>query len=74
MEKQAWTGEIVGLLHVNNITQIELSEEMGVTHNYISMLLNGKMEATGSEQRMREAINRIISRRQTEKTDSKGGE
>lgn len=70
-EKKAWTGKIVSLLHVHNITQKELAEELGVTHNYVSMLLNGKMETPGIEQRMKDGINNIIERRASENTDSK---
>lgn len=62
-EMKPWTGEVVSMLHVNGITQKELSEEMGVTHNYISMILNGKVEPAGIEQRMKDAINQIVSRR-----------
>ena len=54
--KEAWTGEIVALLHVNGITQADLAEKMGVTKEYVSMLLNGKKTAAGAEERMREAI------------------
>ena len=59
-EKEAWTGEIVGLLHVNGITQADLAEKMGVTKEYVSMLLNGKKAASGTAERMKQAISEIV--------------
>lgn len=58
-EREAWTGEIVGLLHVYGLTQADLAEEMGVTKEYISMLLNGKKTAAGAEDRMKAAIQKL---------------
>ena len=58
-EREAWTGEIVGLLHINGLTQADLAEEMGVTKEYISMLLNGKKSANGAEERMKAAIQKL---------------
>ena len=62
-KKEAWTGEIVGLLHVNDITQSELAAEMGCSMVWLSMLLNGKRSVDGSERRMKEAIQSIINRK-----------
>ena len=58
-ERAAWTGEIVGMLHVNGLTQADLAEEMGVTKEYVSMLLNGKKTTAGAEERMRAAIQKL---------------
>lgn len=58
-EREAWTGEIVGLLHINNLTQADIAEKMGVTKEYVSMLLNGKKTAKGAEERMRQAISEL---------------
>lgn len=64
-EREAWTGEIVGLLHINNLTQADIAEKMGVTKEYVSMLLNGKKTAKGAEERMRQAINEILGLEET---------
>ena len=61
-----WTGDVVAALHINGITQAELARKMGVTVPYISMLLNGKKNAAGSEERMMEAIREIRAERATE--------
>ena len=58
-----WTGRIVGLLHTHRITQVELATEMGVTAQYISMVLNGKKTPKGIEERMVDAIQAIADRR-----------
>lgn len=58
-----WTGRIVGLLHTHRITQTELAAELGLTAQYISMVLNGKKTSKGIEERMVDAINAIVERR-----------
>lgn len=58
-----WTGRIVGLLHTHRITQVELASELGLTAQYISMVLNGKKTSKGIDARMENAIQAIIARR-----------
>ena len=59
-----WTGRIVGLLHTHRITQAELAAELGLTAQYVSMVLNGKKSSKGIDERMEAAIQAIIERRQ----------
>lgn len=61
---EKWIGEVVGELHVNGIEHREVAKEMGVTAEYVSMTLNGKRTAKGMEERFKEAIRAILSRRQ----------
>ena len=63
-----WTGRIVGLLHTHKITQTELANELGLTAQYISMVLNGKKSPKGIEERMEVAILAIVDRRNTKTT------
>ena len=63
-----WTGRIVGLLHTHRITQSELASEMGVTAQYVSMVLNGKKSPKGIEERMEAAIYAILDRRNVTST------
>ena len=58
-----WTGRIVGLLHTHRITQAELARELGLTAQYVSMVLNGKKSSKGIQERMEGAIQAIIDRR-----------
>lgn len=60
---EAWTGSIVGLLHTHKIKQTELAKEMGVTAQYLSMVLNGKKNPKGIKERMEDAIRTIVERR-----------
>lgn len=60
---EAWTGIIVGLLHTYKIKKAELAQEMGVTAQYLSMVLNGKKNPKGIRERMEAAIRTIVERR-----------
>ena len=60
-----WTGRIVGLLHTHRITQAELAAELGLTAQYVSMVLNGKKSSKGIDERMEAAIQAINERRQS---------
>ena len=60
---EEWTGRIVGMLHTHRITQAELALELGVTSQYVSMVLNGKKSPKGIEERMETAICAIADRR-----------
>jgi len=58
-----WTGELVGLMHCNHITGLQLAEKLGVTNRYVSMVLNGHRDPQGAEARFREAVTEIIEER-----------
>ena len=60
---EEWTGRIVGMLHTHRVKQAELAEEMGVTAQYVSMVLNGKKSPKGIDERMETAIQAIVDRR-----------
>lgn len=59
-----WTGEIVKTLHINEISQSELAEEMNCTKEYVSMILNSKREPPDIQNRVEEAISSIIKKKQ----------
>ena len=54
-----WIGEVVGLMHKNGISSKQLASHMGMTPEYISMVINGHREPVGMEDRMRKAIDEI---------------
>lgn len=64
MLPKKWTGDLVGLMHDNKISKTLLAEELDVTREYVSMVLNGHREPVGAEQKFREAVDRIIERKQ----------
>lgn len=55
-----WTGDLVGLMHTYSISNIQLANKLGVTDNYVSMILNGHREPEGAEQRFRAALDALI--------------
>lgn len=57
---EQWIGRAVGKMHINKITQTQLAEEMGVTNDYVWMILNGKKTPKGIRERVELAINNII--------------
>jgi transcriptional regulator with XRE-family HTH domain len=57
-----WTGDFVGRMHRYRVTITQLAQEMGVTREYLSMILNGHREPNGIEQRMNEALDNLIKK------------
>lgn len=60
-----WIEKAVGIMHVNKITQIQLAKKMGVTNDYISMILRGVKSPQDAESRIMAAINEIIKERKS---------
>lgn len=58
-----WTADLVGQMHLHKISKKELSEELGLTVEYVSMVLNGHRDPADAEQRFRAALDRLIERR-----------
>lgn len=56
-----WTGELIGRMHRNRITKTQLAQEMGVTREYLSMILNGHRNPDGIEHRMNDALDNLIA-------------
>lgn len=57
-----WIGDFVGKMHLNKVTITQVSQEMGVTREYLSMILNGHREPQGIEQRINDALDRVIKK------------
>jgi hypothetical protein len=49
-------------MHDNKITKTMLAVELGVTREYVSMILNGHREPDGASERFSEAVNSLIAR------------
>lgn len=56
-----WTADIIGQMHLHRIPKKRLADELGVTPEYVSMVLNGRREPPGAEEKFREALARIIA-------------
>lgn len=57
-----WIGDFVGKMHLNRVTITQVSQEMGVTREYLSMILNGHREPQDIEQRVNDALDRVIKK------------
>lgn len=64
---EKWTGEVVGLMHINCISNNDMAEELGLTPEYVSMILNGKKKSKSIKERMEKAIEEIVRKRKENK-------
>ena len=55
-----WTAEIIGEMHLYRITKKRLAEHLGVTPEYVSMILNGHRNPPDAEERFNQALQEII--------------
>lgn len=59
-----WTCDLVGQMHKEKVTKTQLAEELGVTREYVSMVLNGHREPADAKNRFEGALNRIIAQKE----------
>lgn len=63
-----WTAELLGEMHLRNVTAKQLAEETGWHPKYLSTVLNGHKEPKDAEKKLRAALTRIgIKRERAEK-------
>lgn len=60
---EAWTGKLVGKMHVARVTQRELAAELGCTRGYVSMVLGSLRKPADAQRTFEEAFERIVERR-----------
>ena len=60
---EQWIANAVGKMHVNKVSQTDIAKKMGVTNDYIWMILNGKKSPKNAEARITTAISDIIRER-----------
>ena len=58
-----WSGEIKSIMHVHHITNGELAQRLGVTKNYVSMVLNGRRKPLNAEEKFTNAVKEIAKER-----------
>ena len=58
----------MGRMHRHRVKITQIAQEMGVTREYLSMILNGHREPMGIAERMNEALNSVIEK------NARGGE
>lgn len=59
-----WTADVIGKMHIHNITAKQLSAQLGYHPKYVSAVFNGKREPKGAEQRFRQALDELIAERE----------
>jgi transcriptional regulator with XRE-family HTH domain len=62
-----WIGVFVGKMHQYRVTNTQLAQEMGVTREYLSMILNGHRKPNGIEQRMNSALDALVEKQSCKK-------
>lgn len=60
-----WTGRIVGEIHNNGLTAKELAKEVNWNEKYLSQVLNSENPPKNAEQKLTDALNRIIERKRS---------
>lgn len=61
---EKWTGEVIGAMHVNGIAHKDLANALGWNAKYLSTVLNGHRKPKGAEEKVRTALDGLISRLQ----------
>lgn len=56
-----WTGDIIGKMHMHHIKKKQLAECIGITPEYLSMVLNGHRSPPDAERKFRMALDTLIS-------------
>lgn len=63
---EKWTGDLVGLMHNNKVTKKMLADELGLSKQYVCMILNSSRKPPGIRERMEKAVDDIIQRQDKE--------
>ena len=56
-----WTGNLVGLMHDHKITKTQLADHMGISREYVSMVLNEHRVPADAEERFTKAVNELVA-------------
>lgn len=68
-----WIGDFAGRMRLHRVTITQIAKEMGVTREYLSMILNGHREPPGIDKRVNDALDNIIEKKSAE-AESMGDE
>lgn len=61
MLPREWACDLVGRMHKFGIAQKRLAEHLGVTPEYVSMVLNGRREPAKAEEKFCKAVEELIA-------------
>ena len=57
---EKWTGDVIGIMHINRISFQQLADKLGWHVKYLSAVMNGKRSPAGAEEKVRNALEKII--------------
>lgn len=55
-----WSGEVVGLMHINKISVSALAEHIGWRREYVSRLLNGAETRANAKEIIEKSVQELI--------------
>ena len=58
-----WTAEIVGKMHLNQVTAKQLASEIGWNPKYLSQVLNGHKSPANAEIKVKSALERLLEKK-----------
>ena len=64
-----WTGKLVGVMHDHKITMTQLAKHMGITREYVSMVLNEHRTPANAEKRFVQALDELLCEEKTAHKD-----
>ena len=56
-----WAGQLIGDMYDAHVSARQLADYMGLTPEYVSMVLNGKKTPKGAAQRLRSALQEMCN-------------
>lgn len=57
-----WTAEVVGKMHLNNISIKALAAQLGYSHEYTGKVLSGKRMPKKAECQFKQALDELITK------------
>lgn len=61
-----WAANVAGKLFYHGIKQKDVAEKMGVTRQYVGMILKGERAPEGGRERIEAAVDEIIREKATQ--------
>lgn len=62
--KEAWTGQVVGDMHVYEITFNDIASKTGYNPKYVCALLNGSYKADKARKKIEAAMYQLIAEKE----------
>lgn len=56
-----WIADVVGQMHKHRISKGRLAQHLGLTREYVSLVLNGHRDPPGVEDKFRKAVDEIVA-------------